>query len=50
MELSENIEIIETKYGKISRSPDEFAWDSAIAQQRLKSVFYLLVTKPLCGA
>lgn len=27
MELSENIEIIETKYGKISRSPDEFAWD-----------------------
>lgn len=27
MELSENVQLIETKYGKISQSPDEFAWD-----------------------
>lgn len=27
MELSENVQLIETKYGKISQSPEEFAWD-----------------------
>ena len=27
MQISDNVELIETKYGKISRSPDEFMWD-----------------------
>lgn len=49
MELSENVQLIDTKYGKISQSPDEFAWDQRYRPTTIDECILLLRIKKRCA-